>query len=127
MEEKNGLISYLKREMKELLRKTLEMISCDRCDNVVPAVLYYISQHFICWDFVGMTIQDPKFVGMDPNSLRPKPRPSTFTFFVIQPMLRSKIWSGFGMETVGIHPNDFGVLNGNPNKIPTNEMLGGVV
>ena len=77
MEEKNGLISYLKREMKELLRKTLEMISCDRCDNVVPAVLYYISQHFICWDFVGMTIQDPKFVGMDPNSLRPKPRPST--------------------------------------------------
>ena len=36
-------------------------------------------------------------------------------------------WSGFGMETVGIHPNDFGVLNGHPNKIPTNEMLGGVV
>ena len=41
------------------------------------AVLYYISQHFICWDFVGMTIQDPKIVGMDPNSLHPKPRPST--------------------------------------------------
>ena len=36
-------------------------------------------------------------------------------------------WSGFGMETVGIHPNDFGVLNGHPNKIPTNEMLGDVV
>ena len=36
-------------------------------------------------------------------------------------------WSGFGMETVGIHPNDFGVLNGHPNKIPTNEMSGGVV
>ena len=41
------------------------------------AVLYYISQHFICWDFVGMTIQDPKIVGMDPNSHHPKPRPST--------------------------------------------------
>ena len=41
------------------------------------AVLYYISQHFTCWDFVGMTIQDPIFIGMDPNSLRPKPRPST--------------------------------------------------
>ena len=34
---------------------------------------------------------------------------------------------GFGMETVGIHPNEFGVLNGHPNKIPTNEMLGDVV
>ena len=35
--------------------------------------------------------------------------------------LSSKIsgggWSGFGMETVGIHPNNFGVLNGHPNKI----------
>ena len=41
------------------------------------AVLYYISQHFICWDFVGMTIQDPKIVGMDPNCLHPKPRPTT--------------------------------------------------
>ena len=29
-------------------------------------------------------------------------------------------WSGFGMETVGIHPNDFDL---DPNKIPT----GGVV
>ena len=36
-------------------------------------------------------------------------------------------WSGFGMETVGIHPNECGVLNGHPNKIPTNEMLGDVV
>ena len=36
-------------------------------------------------------------------------------------------WSGFGMETVGIHPNDFRVLNGHPNKIPTNEVLGDVV
>ena len=36
-------------------------------------------------------------------------------------------WSGFGMATVGIHPNDFWVLNGHPNKIPTNEMLGDVV
>ena len=36
-------------------------------------------------------------------------------------------WLGIGMETVGIHPNDFGVLNGHPNKIQTNEMLGGVV
>ena len=41
------------------------------------AVLYYTSQHFICWDFVGMTIQDPKTVGMDPNHHHPKPRPST--------------------------------------------------
>ena len=30
-----------------------------------------------CWDFVGMTIQGPKIVGMDPNHLHPKPRPST--------------------------------------------------
>ena len=29
-------------------------------------------------------------------------------------------WSGFGMATVGIHPNDFYL---NPNKIPT----GGVI
>ena len=43
--------------------------------NIFRAVLYYISQHFICWDYVGMTIQDPKIVGMDPNSLHPKPRP----------------------------------------------------
>ena len=41
------------------------------------AVLYYTSQHFICWDFVGMTIQDPKIVGMDPNCRHPKPRPTT--------------------------------------------------
>ena len=30
-----------------------------------------------CWDFVGMTIQGPKIVGMDPNCLHPKPRPTT--------------------------------------------------
>ena len=36
-------------------------------------------------------------------------------------------WSGSGTETVGINPNEFGVLNGHPNKIPTNEMLGDVV
>ena len=30
-----------------------------------------------CWDFVGMTIQGPKIVGMDPNYLHPKPRPTT--------------------------------------------------
>ena len=36
-------------------------------------------------------------------------------------------WSGFGMVTVGIHPNNFGVWNGHPNKIPTNELLGDVV
>ena len=36
-------------------------------------------------------------------------------------------WSGFGMATVGIHPNNFGALNGHPNKIPTNKLLGDVV
>ena len=41
------------------------------------AVLYYTSQYFMCWDFVGMTIQDLKCVGIDPNSCHPKPRPST--------------------------------------------------
>ena len=41
------------------------------------AVLYYISQYSIYWDFGGMTIQDLKCVGIDPNSSRPKPRPST--------------------------------------------------
>ena len=40
------------------------------------AVLYYTSQYFICWDFVGMTIQDLKSVGIDPNSRCHKPRPS---------------------------------------------------
>ena len=30
-----------------------------------------------CWDFVGMTIQGPKIVGMDPNYLHPNPRPTT--------------------------------------------------
>ena len=28
-----------------------------------------------------MTIQDPKFVGMDPNSQRPKPQPPTLRDF----------------------------------------------
>ena len=36
-------------------------------------------------------------------------------------------WSGFGMVTVGIDPNTFEVLNGHPNKIPTDKILGGVV
>ena len=36
-------------------------------------------------------------------------------------------WSGFGVETVGIHPNEFGILNAHPNKIPTHEILGDVV
>ena len=40
------------------------------------AVLYYTSQYFICWDFVGMTIQDLKSIGIDPNIHRPKPRPT---------------------------------------------------
>ena len=45
--------------------------------NIISlAVLYYTSQYFICWDFVGMTIQDLKCVGIDPNSCHPKPRPS---------------------------------------------------
>ena len=42
-----------------------------------PASQYYISQYSTCWDFGGMTIQDLKCVGIDPNSCRPKPRPST--------------------------------------------------
>ena len=45
----------------------------------VSAVLYYISQYSICWDFGGMTIQDLKCVGIDPNCCHPKPRPSTPT------------------------------------------------
>ena len=36
-------------------------------------------------------------------------------------------WSGFGTDTVGIDPNTFEVLNGHPNKIPTDKILGGVV
>ena len=36
-------------------------------------------------------------------------------------------WTGFGMATVGIDPNTFEVLNGHPTKIPTDEILGGVV
>ena len=36
-------------------------------------------------------------------------------------------WSGFGTATVGIDPNTFEVLNGHPNKIPTDKILGGVV
>ena len=52
--------------------------------TVIAAVIYYISQQFICWDFVGMTIQDPKIVGMDPNSYHPKPRPTTLRIFWIQ-------------------------------------------
>ena len=34
---------------------------------------------------------------------------------------------GFGRATVGIDPNTFEVLNGHPNKIPTDKILGGVV
>ena len=40
-------------------------------------VLYYTSQYFVCWDFVGMTIQDLKCVGIDPNSYHPKLQPTT--------------------------------------------------
>ena len=36
-------------------------------------------------------------------------------------------WTGFGTATVGIDPNTFEVLNGHPTKIPTDEILGGVV
>ena len=36
-------------------------------------------------------------------------------------------WSGFGTATVGIDPNTFEVLNGHPNKIPTDKIFGGVV
>ena len=36
-------------------------------------------------------------------------------------------WPGFGMVTVGMDPNKFEVLNGHPNKIPTDKILGGVV
>ena len=36
-------------------------------------------------------------------------------------------WSGFGTATVGIDPNTFEVLNGHPNKIPTDKILGVVV
>ena len=36
-------------------------------------------------------------------------------------------WTGFGTTTVGIDPNTFEVLNGHPNKIPTDKILGGVV
>ena len=57
--------------------KSKKQVSKRQTGKALRAVLYYISQHFICWDFVGMTIQDPKIVGMDPNSLHPKPRPST--------------------------------------------------
>ena len=39
----------------------------------------------------------------------------------------SEGWFGFGMATVGIDPNTFEVLNGHPTKIPTDEILGGVV
>ena len=35
----------------------------------------------------------------------------------LSPKISRGGWSGFGMETVGIHPNDFGVLNGHPNKL----------
>ena len=31
------------------------------------------------------------------------------------------------MATVGIDPNTFEVLNGHPNKIPTDKIVGGVV
>ena len=36
-------------------------------------------------------------------------------------------WPGFWMVTVGMDPNTFEVLNGHPNKIPTDKILGGVV
>ena len=36
-------------------------------------------------------------------------------------------WSGFGTATVGMDPNTFEVLNGHPNKIPTDKILGVVV
>ena len=60
----------------------------------------------------------------------------TFTFSIVVPT-KQKInqvkkinrggWTGFGTATVGIDPNTFEVLNGHPTKIPTDEILGGVV
>ena len=41
------------------------------------AVIYYTSKYFIWWDFGGMTIEDPKMGGINPNCRHPKPRPST--------------------------------------------------
>ena len=55
-----------------------------------------------------------------------------YILFLVQKMKRVKqiargSWSGFGKVTVGIDPNTFEVLNGHPTKIPTDEILGGVV
>ena len=36
-------------------------------------------------------------------------------------------WSGFGTALVWIDPNYFGSLCSNPNKIQTNDMVGGVM
>ena len=33
------------------------------------AVLYYTSHHFICWDFDGMTIEDPKILFQYQNEI----------------------------------------------------------
>ena len=54
--------------------------------------------------FVEIKIE---IVGMDPNW---------------QKNARGR-WSGFGTGTVGIDPNTFEVLNGHPNKIPTDKIL----
>ena len=55
-----------------------------------------------------------------------------YILFLVQKMMRVKQmtrggWSGFRMATVGMDPNTFEVLNGHPTKIPTGEILGGVV
>ena len=36
-------------------------------------------------------------------------------------------WSGFGSALIWIDPNYFGSLSSNPNKIQTNDMVGGVI
>ena len=72
-----------------------------RCPCLVPthvwrmiaastAVFYYTSSYFTWWDFGGMTIQDPKIGGIDPNSCHPNPRPTTLVFFLTYSYLRTK-------------------------------------
>ena len=46
---------------------------------------------------------------------------------VIGPKILRGGWSGFGTALVWIYPNYFGSLCSNPNKIQTNDMVGGVI
>ena len=99
---------------------------CRRCNDEIENYMLWFTQHFHFfngWSWFEWSSQQ------NPNTYIFEVK--LHLFLVLKMNWVQKIarggWSGFGMVTVGIDPNTFEVLNGHPNKIPTDKILGGVV